>query len=325
MRAFNVEIASIKDSQSIRRQQLQSMPMPQNDESSSFLALQMRMQWWKNAIDEIYSKNDPDRDTPKPQLTDQSHVTEEKNIVQLLSQSCWNSPIVRSLDRCYVDLQQKFDNKTPWTKRFAERLIDARENDLFVTQYATMEEQITYADESVSSLLYLMLESCGESNNEAETIAYHAGVGIGLATVLRSTPFRSNYGEIPIPKDLIGPNFPYEQLIREFYGESNENTTINDIEFRHPQEAERQLFLDAVAFIAHGAMEHFHIARSLQSKAQPKSAKPCLLLSIIPSLHYLNKLQDVKYNVFHATLVDPNAQRLKLLFLLSRTWLTGVL
>jgi hypothetical protein len=72
-------------------------------------------------------------------------------------------------------------------------------------------------------------------------------------------------------------------------------------------------------------MEHFHVARSLQSKAQPKSAKPCILLSIIPSLHNLNKLQGFKYNLFHATLPDPNSQRLKLLFLLSRTWLTGVL
>jgi NADH dehydrogenase [ubiquinone] 1 alpha subcomplex assembly factor 6 len=169
LRAFNIEIASIKDSQSTRRYQ-QHMPLTKNmnGDSSSQLALQLRIQWWKNSIDEIYLKNnaeDRDNNRHQPQLSCQNQSgDEDKKIVHLLSTSCWNSPIVRSLDRCYIDLQHKLNIPTPWTKRFLERLIDSRENDLFVTQNTTLQEQTSYAEESVSSFLYLLLETCGVSN-----------------------------------------------------------------------------------------------------------------------------------------------------------------
>jgi NADH dehydrogenase [ubiquinone] 1 alpha subcomplex assembly factor 6 len=144
LRAFNIEIASIKDSQSTRRYQ-QHMPLTKNmnGDSSSQLALQLRIQWWKNSIDEIYLKNnaeDRDNNRHQPQLSCQNQSgDEDKKIVHLLSTSCWN-------------------------KRFLERLIDSRENDLFVTQNTTLQEQTSYAEESVSSFLYLLLETCGVSN-----------------------------------------------------------------------------------------------------------------------------------------------------------------
>jgi Squalene/phytoene synthase len=167
------------------------------------------------------------------------------------------------------------------------------------------------------------------SSPEAEAIAYHAGVGIGLSTSLRSTPFRSMHGEIPIPQELLRRNFPYEQVFRSLYDDDDDDANSGNSQSQKPnnsiEESDRQMFFEAIEYMSQTAMEQFQIARSLQSRIQPNFAKPCLLLPIIPSLHYLQKLQGVRYNVFHSLLADPNAQRLKLLFLMSRTWLTGVL
>jgi phytoene/squalene synthetase len=60
------------------------------------------------------------------------------------------SPVVRQL--AIANKQCQF------TRRFLERLIDARENDLSKRQYQTVDELILYAEDSVSSILYLTLE-----------------------------------------------------------------------------------------------------------------------------------------------------------------------
>jgi hypothetical protein len=48
------------------------------------------------------------------------------------------------------------------------------------------------------------------------------------------------------------------------------------------------------------------------------------LLPVIPSIVYLERLEAANYNIFEPTVIhDPT--RLKMLLLLARTWLTGVL
>lgn len=127
LRAFNAELASVKDSSSRRRRLVQ--------DGASLLPLQMRMQWWRDAIAAVYNEN-----TVSPSL--------------LSSISWWHSPVVRAMDRAVT--QEQF------TRRFLERLIDAREQDLHVSrQYETMVQCIQYADDTVSSLLYLSLECVG--------------------------------------------------------------------------------------------------------------------------------------------------------------------
>jgi phytoene/squalene synthetase len=109
IRALNAELATVPKSKSDH-------------------ALQLRMQWWRDAVAELYKDNDA--------------------IVSSGSSS--SSPVVRQL--AIANKQCQF------TRRFLERLIDARENDLSKRQYQTVDELILYAEDSVSSILYLTLE-----------------------------------------------------------------------------------------------------------------------------------------------------------------------
>jgi NADH dehydrogenase [ubiquinone] 1 alpha subcomplex assembly factor 6 len=136
LRAFNVEIASIKEMHHARHQGDSG-----RKDTSPTLALQLRLQWWSDAIRQIYGEKIERSSDPS---------------LANLSLSCWESPIVRALD--VVNREMNF------TRRFLERLIEARELDLELNQFGTMEEAATYAEKSVSSLLYLSLECFGVSS-----------------------------------------------------------------------------------------------------------------------------------------------------------------
>lgn len=134
LRAFNAELASVKEIHHAR-------PGGETGSASKSVALQLRLQWWNDAIKQIYGE-----DTKKLQK-DPSLAS--------LSISCWESPIVRAL--------YKVNQEKQFTRRFLERLVEARETDLDVDQFATFDEAKNYAEQSVSSLLYLTLESLGVS------------------------------------------------------------------------------------------------------------------------------------------------------------------
>lgn len=132
-------------------------------------------------------------------------------------------------------------------------------------------------------------------------------MGIGLATALRATPFRLLHGEMPLPRDLFRPGFPYHELVRD-----KERFTLTD--------DDAILFRNAVEQVAQAATTELSKARDLQGQV-PKSARVCLL-PVVPSLHYLSKLDAANYNLFDEDLAE--ATRLRLLLLMGRTWLTGI-
>ena len=137
LRAFNAEIASIKGEQQMRsRGDLNVQEMPKQ------YALQMRFQWWLDAIRQIYGEEQEREHDPS---------------LLNLSISCWESPIVRAL--YYAN------NEVQFTRRFLERLIEARQTDCEINQFTTLDESTNYAERSVSNLLYLTLECCGVSSS----------------------------------------------------------------------------------------------------------------------------------------------------------------
>jgi len=123
IRAFNVEIASIKDGQKSRS-------------AGSVQASQMKMQWWREAVADMYLEN-PNKDNP------------------LQNPAALHQPVVRSLDTAVKD----------WglTRRFLDKMVDARERDLEVEQLDSMDELIRYGAETWACLLYLNLESVNVS------------------------------------------------------------------------------------------------------------------------------------------------------------------
>jgi NADH dehydrogenase [ubiquinone] 1 alpha subcomplex assembly factor 6 len=139
IRAFNVELASVKDG-SISRQ----IGGAQFDESGASMALKVKIQWWRSALGQIYGDNPAD-DQPMD------------SFAASMARSTWNNPIIRALDYSVQDSQL--------TCRFLERLIEAREQDLDIKQPETMDDVMNYAENISSSLLYLSLETTNVSSN----------------------------------------------------------------------------------------------------------------------------------------------------------------
>lgn len=251
LRAFNAEVASIKDRSS--------------SSETSALALQLRVQWWRDAVASIYET------TPI------------------------ENPVVLAL--------AKANDKFTLTRHFLDRIIDAREADLEIHQYQTVAALAHYAESTVCSLLYLTVECLEADIHAADEMAYHAGVGVGITTALRGTPYLLSNKEMPIPVELLGETFRI--------------TEEDNIE-------ESDIFREACKQLSYVATEHFVRARQVQGSLH-SSQRP-VFLTMLPSINYLSKLEQKRYNVFDATAMSAGSgsDRLSLLLLLGRSWMTGV-
>jgi NADH dehydrogenase [ubiquinone] 1 alpha subcomplex assembly factor 6 len=148
LRAFNVEIANIKDAS---RSMGRSRANTYNDDDEfntgdSSLASRLRMQWWKDGVSEVYDGKIH---------TDSSSTTASDPILQSLTSSRKHNPVMRSLSHAIRDHDL--------THRFLRRIMEAREEDLDVLQYEKLIDVAQYGEDTVSSLLYLSLEAVGVS------------------------------------------------------------------------------------------------------------------------------------------------------------------
>ena len=283
IRSFNVELASIKDGSISRK-----VGGAQFEESGASMALKLRIKWWRDALDQIYDQSDEGSSRPPP----------EDEFMASLSSSVWNNPVTRVLNDAI--------HEKHLTRRFLERLLEAREADLDIRQLDTMDEVIDYSESIFSSLFYLSLETADVREEESDIVAYHAGIGVGLTTALRGALIRLAHGECSIPKELL-PGFPYHK-----FNEGDPQDLLTD--------NEKKILSEAIYFMAYEAKKHLSKARELQTNV-PKHARQSFL-PVIPSIHYLPKLEKADYNIFDPKLME--ADRLTILALLSRSWLTGI-
>ena len=88
------------------------------------------------------------------------------------------NPVVRELTRA-VD-------RHGLTRRFLDRLVDAREADLDLIQHPTMADLARYSEDTAAGLLYLALECCGVRGIATKTWACLAraawGRSVGFET-----------------------------------------------------------------------------------------------------------------------------------------------
>jgi len=327
VRAFNVELASIK-SGSVSRQ-VGGAKFAGYEGTDASAALKIRIQWWKDALDQIYQDHEQqqpahDRNKNDHGGKDISNSDSSTTFLDSIASSYMKNPVIRVLDYAV--------HKKQLTRRFLERLLEARELDLERKQPATIQEAVDYADETFASLFYLSLETCGVQDEKADAVAQHAGIGVGLATCLRGAPFMILHdAECSIPHEVIPNQFPYHKLYSYYDGDDNDRTSSNDstaVRTAKLNDEEQKMLKDAVEQIAALAYSHISMAQELQNDV-PKHARACLLL-VIPALHYLTKLEKADYDIFDDTVfVDPRQQQkqgnLTLLALLGRSWLTGVI
>jgi len=305
IRAWNVELASIKDGST------QKKSGGGSDSDGSNVAFQVRFQWWWDALNQIYNNSQHEQNDNSVNENDYAPFS----VSNTLAASYLKNPIVRVLNYAV--------HEKDLTRRFIERLSEAR---LSSQQPDTMTEMIEYADNIFSSLLYLTLETVDVRDESVDIVAQHAGIGIGLVTALRGIRMRLIRGECSIPKELLPPDFSYDKLTytnnSSFADDEDEDTST---ETAHKKEnelniEERKLLKDAVEQICILGYSHLSQAQELQSDV-PKHARICFL-PVIPAMHYLSKLEKADYNIFDDELLEHD--NMTILALLGRTWLTGV-
>ncbi|HVJ51316.1 MAG TPA: phytoene/squalene synthase family protein [Aliidongia sp.] len=156
--AFNLEIARVRE--------VVSQP----------ILGQIRLQWWRDAIGEIYDGKPARR-----------HEVA--------------TPLAETIKRHGLS-RHRFD-----------ALIDARERDLLETPPATLAELEAYVAASAGELFALQIECLAPG--EAESPAIGAiGIGWGLAGLVRAVPFHAATSRIFIPTEIAEPVGLDEAAIR---------------------------------------------------------------------------------------------------------------
>ncbi len=160
-------------------------------------------------------------------------------------------------------------------------------------------------------------------------------MSLGILTALRSTGFRATRGECSIPRELamkhsVTMDTLWSALNASLNSDNNNHTPTSS-------SSSKELLRNATLDMVNRATFHLQRARSKQSMV-PKEARMCLLPAVC-GMHYLNSLKECNYDVLHPSLLGAGGvggkdsgekssqferrQRLNLMFLLGRTWLTG--
>lgn len=200
----------------------------------------MRLQFWEDSLGKLFDKNNP----KLPQ-----------------------HPVVNELS-----LSLK---KVKLTKRYFDRLINARK--LQNLSFITNKQMENYAEESVSSVHYIILEMLNCKNVNADHAASHLGKAQGITNILRSIfAQRSRSQYLPIPQEILMKHgVSQERFIRS----KPKDKGVEDVVFE-------------VATLAH---QHLEKSLALLSKV-PKESKIAFLPSVTCS-RYLERLRKVNFNL----------------------------
>ena len=126
----------------------------------------IRLQWWREAIDEIYRGAAPRR----------------HDVVTPLAAA------IRAHDL---------------TRYHFDRLIDARESDLEDEPPASLAALEAYADDTASRLVRLVLEILDARDAAAETASRHLGIAWALIGTIRALPVQARLRRVSLPADLV--------------------------------------------------------------------------------------------------------------------------
>eukprot|EP00794_Sanderia_malayensis_P018545 gene18545-20406_t len=110
------------------------------------------------------------------------------------------------------------------TKIWFNRLIEAREQSLEDSPFLNIVDIEKYGENSVSPVLYLLLECLGIKDVHADHTVSHIGKAIGLTTVLRAAPYNLQRRRVYFPLDLMSKHkISQEEIIRgKKYNETSE-------------------------------------------------------------------------------------------------------
>ncbi|XP_021927289.1 NADH dehydrogenase (ubiquinone) complex I, assembly factor 6 isoform X2 [Zootermopsis nevadensis] len=138
---------------------------------------QMRMKFWEETVDKIYVDHAPSH----PVAVELHHAIRRRRL----------------------------------SKRYLKRLITVRADHLRSAVFPDLEAVESYAEHSVSSVYYLLLEASGVESIHADHAASHLGKAHGIVNLIRSVPFNAPRKIVSLPQDvLLQHNVPHETVLR---------------------------------------------------------------------------------------------------------------
>lgn len=213
----------------------------------------MRLVWWQEAIDKIYA----------------------------------NKLITHPIAQALATVVSENKISKGWLKRSIEaRITDASREVSDIPE--KIEDLEKYAEDTVSTLLYMTLQAGGIKSTAADHAASHIGKASGLLLLLKALPYHASHNRLYayIPAEVAAN---HGLLVKEG-GQS---------EIRLDS---REGLCDAVFEMASVANVHLLKAREL-SGTVPEEARPVLLESV-PAQVLLDSLSRVHFDVF-----DPRLAR----------------
>ncbi|KAL4073231.1 isoprenoid synthase domain-containing protein [Scleroderma yunnanense] len=166
-----------------------------------------------------------------------------------------------------------------------QRMIDAREEELFSPAHLTVESMTAHAESTSSTFFYLVLSLLSQQSETLSHAASHLGVAHSFATFLRAFSVHVAQGVMAIPAEITARHGVNQQEV------FTRRKTSKELE-------------DAVFEFATIANDHLMTARDMFKETGgkvPQAAMP-LFSAGIPTASILARLEAVNFNVFHPTL-----------------------
>jgi len=161
--AFNYEIARVRE--------VVSQP----------IMGQIRLQWWREALDDIVAGRPPR----------QHYVV---------------GPLAAAITRHHIP------------RALLDQMIDGRERDLDDTPPATLEDLETYAEATSARLLQAELRVLGAHGEASHDAARRVGIAWALVGLIRALPFHRRQGRVYVPAALVAAEAvladPGQQAVR---------------------------------------------------------------------------------------------------------------
>jgi phytoene/squalene synthetase len=171
------------------------------------------------------------------------------------------------------------------TRRFFEQILDARQDDLTVQTHSDLTALEKYIVSTQTPLLKLSLETVGVKNDDADHVASHLGMALGLSNFIRSIHHLAEHNIVALPNDILKKHMISSNALLK----PERNTSLDDDAVRA-----------AVFDLAVVGNEHLHHARDMFHKSPvPPEAKSVLLRGVDVAMFY-KALEECDFDVHRA-------------------------
>jgi phytoene/squalene synthetase len=206
----------------------------------------IRLQWWREALEGVYEGN------PRQHAVLQSLAA--------------------------------LNARTPLTRTYFERLIDARETEFDEVIPADMAALESYADATSGDLLRLAAEAAGldPASGDCAELVRRVGLGFGLTGIARATLYLARRRQTLLPQSLIAKHGVSLDRLYELKPQPGLNA--------------------AIAELAAAARSHLDAAKRLPA---PKPLLPALRIGTL-ALAHLARLQQRNHDLFDPRSIEAS-------------------